>query len=461
MKSEKKVLVSETRKDEIEHANQLLKKGESHIPNVVVKIINFLTSHNIGFILSRNICVRNCLEARHERLRLGHKGIPLSDELKSLVFEIKDTGESEYISVHCRADMDIDFKKIREVLRREGTINELDEDCLNDIFGMECGTVNPFHLELQSNKLRTPQIFDKGVFKKVANLPGTMMTNAGDCNWAIEFDLNEIITIINSPIIEDITTPNKKITDYELPSRLNPKSIGIITGNGPDSGMELWRLINNEVVEIMGAHFLGDLSLPKVFMVSLPSMGLSMELDQREKATWKELSTAVNNMINFNVDILALACHTTHYFAEKIKELFEDKHRKFISMVDVVSNYISSNSINEFAFLGINYVADLGKWSGYSKLNQYSVEKLSQNTLRKFHELGYLVKQKGPYHKIFQQLIQLINNEIRSENIIIALTELSILYQSQRKMVRKTSHNVIDALELYGKAIARDSLEFS
>ena len=238
----------------------------------------------------------------------------------------------------------------------------------------------------------------------------------------------------------------------------NPKTIGIITGNGPDSGIALWEDINQYFVEILGVHFLGDISLPKVSILSVPAMGLSMELDRRETATWEALSEAIHQIKEQQVELLALACHTTHYFTDKIRAIFDSDGQRFISMPDVVVDYLDENEITELAILGIGYVADLGKWSAYSMLSKYQVEKLSASTLEKFRELGYEVKKMSQRHKSFLNLTRLLRHEVKSKNVIVALTELSILLQSQSKKERPSEKNIIDALELYAKAIAKASL---
>ena len=166
------------------------------------------------------------------------------------------------------------------------------------------------------------------------------MTNAGSHTWGLEFDAKDLVKSIKSHRTGKISLPNIELNDFELPQRLNPKSIGIITGNGPDSGIALWESINRNIVEILGPHFIGDISLPRVQVISVPAMGLSMELDQREEVTWEALSEAVIQLKNQNVELLALACHTTHYYSQKIKEIFQSNEQEFISMSDLVCDYV-------------------------------------------------------------------------------------------------------------------------
>ncbi len=453
------LILPKSKETELKSAKRLLKKDtEKEIPENVLTVINFFIENHIGFILSRNGFAGNCRDARYKRNRLGHTGIPLYDELKSIVGFARDrNGSKQIVAMHCRAHLSMNLERVMKVCDLQNEIAIFPEADLKEKYNIEFGTVNPVLLEIKSNH-EVLHVFDTSVLETVARFPGTMMTNAGDHTWGIEFDPRELVASIENKIIDTIAIPDTELEEFELPHRLNPKSIGIITGNGPDSGMALWQDINENIAEILGKHFIGDISLPKVFVVSVPAMGLSMELDQREQATWQALSEAVKQLADLDVELLVLACHTTHYFTNAIREIFEDDKRKFISMPEVVIKYIAENNITELAVLGINFVADLDQWSAYSELKKYKIEKLNYNTIRKLLDLGYLVKQMNQRYKGFQQLVGLLKNEVKSQNVIIALTELSILLESQGNKSRSSDKNIIDALELYAKAIAEESL---
>lgn len=455
------LIVPESIELELANARRLLHKNEENIPSHVAKVIEYCSAKKVGFILSRNLYAGNCRDARSKRFRLGHVGIPLYDELKSIVGLVKNKeGNTKIVAMHCRGHLAIDLEKASMLLDSKDIIRMLPEDEMRNLLNMEFGTVNPILLDIQSNQ-NVLHIFDSGILETVSRFPGTMMTNAGDHTWGIEFDPYGLVDSINNKIVDFIAIPDTDLKEFELPHRLNPKSIGIITGNGPDSGIALWEGINEFIVETLGSHFLGDISLPRVSVISIPAMGLSMELDQREHATWQALSEAVKQFKDQKIELLALADNTTHYFTNKIRELFDGGGQKFISMPETVLAYVEENNITELAILGINYVAELGQWSAYSGLNKYRVERLDHETIEKFHQLGYAVKKMSQRHKSFQQLIGLIRNEIKSRNVIIALTELSILLQGSGKSSRPSDKNIVDALEIYAKAIAAEALGMS
>jgi aspartate racemase len=441
---------------EIQKAKYLLKDSESEIPDSVMSIIKFCCSNNIGVILSRNVKVLSCKDARSNRIRLGHKGIPLFDELKSIVFRgYTHAGKEIIIAAHCRGHMNIITQRIVSIcsLCKEPEI--LPEEELKSRFDMQFGTVNPIILDLNSGGTII-NIFDVSLTEPLAKCPGTMMTNAGNHTWGIEIDPEVLIPKIRNGYIYDVAEADKELEYYEVPQLTNPKSIGIITGNGPDSGIALWSRINSYFSEMLGEHFLGDISLPKVSIVSLPAMGLSMELDKRDGATLETISEAINKMLSNDVDLLALACHTTHYYTDKIRNLFEKSDRRFISMPETVMNYIKNNNLTDLAIIGINYVANLQEYSAYSELKNFDIEVPSTEVLSKFHEIGYDIKKMKNLYPVFQKFTSLLRTDIKAENIIVALTELSILVESQKKKYKYK--NIIDPLDIYGKELSRLSL---
>ena len=441
---------------EIAKASLLVKNGESGIPQNVISVVRFCCEHHLGFILSRNTKVLSCKDARSNRVRLGHVGIPLFDELKSLVFKANDkNGNDCVIAAHCRGHMNIDVNRIVELFSLTSTPTILPENELSDRFGMVFGTVNPILFEANFHA-SVINVFDVGLTNTLAKCPGTMMTNAGDHTWGIELEPNMLIKVISGAVVDTIATLDKELDYFEIPQTVNPKSLGIITGNGPESGIAFWQKINSYFVKQLGTHFIGDVSLPKITVISLPAMGLSMELDKRDTATWETILEAISGMIQNNVEILSLACHTTHYYTSKIREVFEHNGRKFVSMPETTIDYIKQSKFTDIALLGIGYVANLQEYSAYAELKNLNVETVSNEVLAEFHKLGYEVKKMRNIQAAFQRFVNLIRTEIKAQNVVIALTELSILYGSQRR--RSNVKNIIDPLDVYAKEIAQQSL---
>jgi len=141
------------------------------------------------------------------------------------------------------------------------------------------------------------------------------------------------------------------------------------------------------------------------------------------------------------------------YFGPLIKEICDPKGVRYISIPEVTVNYINENGIKDFAFLGIKHVTDFENWSAFKELKNYTVEFLDEQTLKKIDDLAYIVKQGGTTEKGINKLRDLLNQTVKSDNVIIALTELSILFKTRTK--KSNSDRVyIDTLNLLARAIS-------
>jgi len=422
--------------------------GESEPPPAVLATSEFFERHGIWCLLGRNTKALSCKDAANKRYRLGKLGIPLEDELKSFLGQISGhDGGPRFVAVHCRGDQSLDMGKVRVALGAHGNIERLiTTDSSEETAGLY-GLVNPFFLAAGYDGEPVVQVFDRAVLDH-RGLPNTMMTNAGDRTWSVEFRPRDLIAALgNQAIVADVT---------EAPPvrREGPVAIGIITGNAPDSGIILWQYINWRVREVMGAKFQGDLSYPPVSVRSIPGLGLSMELDKRAEQVWEELEKAVRSLCEEGIRLLSLACHTNHYFTDRIRVIAKDHGATFVSVAEAVGGWVTHNQVPELTLVGINYVADLGKWSAYRNLREITrVEPLSAKGLERIHELGYQVKREGATEAGRNKLRSILNDEARTSHVVIALTELSILLDSQRKPA-KSGRVIVDALKIYGDEIA-------
>jgi aspartate/glutamate racemase/prolyl-tRNA editing enzyme YbaK/EbsC (Cys-tRNA(Pro) deacylase) len=435
--------------------NHLLKDDEKGLPEGVKKVIDFFDSNRLWFQLSRNLPAGNCRDAVNKRTRLGHTGIPLGHELKSFLGKFTNSkGNKQFIALHCRGNQELDFEKVNRTLNAKIGVSRLTDRELNRFMSTAFGLVNPFSIDGKNSKIPIIQVFDKSLERNNIS-PYTMMTNAGDLKWAIEFKPAQIISAIKNSLIEDIVINS----DWkQLNTEQKSVKIGIITGNAPESGILLWKQINQRVREKLNSNFLGDISFPHVIVESIPDMGLSMELDSREEETWEVLKSGIVSLCNQGVEILCIACNTTQYFTPAIQEITSGYGVKFISIPDVTLAYLENEKIKEFAFLGVKYVTDLeNDWSAFKALRKFKVETLSEKDLEMIHELAFNVKTDGITGTGINHLRDLLDNTTHLQNIVVALTEISILLENQKNKSKK-GRNYIDTLDILADAVANEYL---
>lgn len=417
-------------------------------PSPVVATVRFLSDHQVWFQLTRNPVVRSCREAAHHRRRLGTIGIPLFDELKSFLAVYHDnSGVRRTALLHCRADQELNFNKVAVALGATGPIDRLSEEDAQE-FGVQYGTVHPFRALDPRTEEPLRQIFDPAVLVR-GDPPYTMMTNAGALNWGIEFRPEQLISALadEGGAVSDITETRSKVPAAPVPA------IGIVTGNGPDSGMTLWTLLNAEIRERLGNRFHGDLSYPPVYVRSLPVMGLSMELDHRSEHVWELLSVEIEDLCRDGARVLALACNTTQFFGPRISAIAARYDATFVSMSDATIHHLRAIGADEVAMIGIRYVAELGEWSAYRELSQLRVETVAPEVLERIHKLAYRVKREGASNGARQQLGDILRQNIRSRFVVVALTELSLLLSTQASSSR-SEKILVDTLGLYAGAVA-------
>ena len=422
--------------------------GTETLPEAVLATSAFLEQLNIWHLFSRNLEARSCKDAANKRNRIGHQGICVDDELKSILGVYTDTlGNSRLAVAHCRGTAQLDFGKIRHKLGIEGHFQRLEETEMREL-DLDYGLVNPFQWQQGFNHLPVIQIFDTQT-QQDRSLPNTMMTNAGEFTWAVEFNCKELAEALpkNEVIIADIALEPNLIQPAVTP-------IGIITGNSPDSGIAFWQQINSAVQGRFGRYFNGDLTYPPVYVHSLPELGLSMELDAREQQVWKALEKTVRDLCQQGAKIITIACNTTPYFAPQIRAICAEFGAQFISIADAVKHYLVEHAITEVALVGISYVMDFDKFSAYRVLeDEAAVKRISAAGQQKIHDLAYQVKKEGATHAGLQRLRDVIRQETDAQYVVIALTELSVLLGNQKKNT-KSQRVLLDALSIYAQHIA-------
>lgn len=413
------------------------------ISNQVQANLDFLRTNDVWHVVSRNQPAESCPDAANKRNRLGHTGIPLSDELKSHVAYYETEKGRNYIAVHCRGHQPRDDAKVDRVVGFPTV--RVDPDDLEQTFGLRYGMVNPVFFATQPAVL---QIFDPSVLEPFFP-PYTMMTNAGDLETAIEFQPRELIDALPSVAVADVVVDSSRIFPQQ-------QCIGILTGNSSESGMELWQQMNSLIRDSDDVPCRGDTDFPRVVVQSLPEMGMSMELARREADVREVVLGGVRQLCRDGATAVAIACNTTQYFSDAVREICDDFGAQFVSLVDATGEVLRERGVTEFDLLGIGAVADFTKWSDFRRLaDEFRVYLPSERQIDAIELLGYEVKKKGGGDpKVINQLRDIVNSGIQSNTILIALTELSLVMKSQKRRSKSTDRVYIDTLEILAGRLA-------
>lgn len=432
-------------------------------PANVLAIQQLFEANSVWFVLGRNDPVTGCEDAANRRQCLGNEGIPLSRELKSyLGYYVDEAGRKQKVAVHCRAHHRIDFAKIRRALQINTDLERLVGDSSDEdgIYGL----VNPFGLELASQREEDCiiQLFDELLFTR-DELPHTLMTNAGDRTWSIEFRAEDLPGLLSAGRFS-------RADVVEKASPFHRPTIGLLTGNSPESGTLLWDAILKRVRTLRKAQpgkLTGDVYLPKIYVRSVPAMGMTMDLHLRRAQIWAEIGPEIEAMCKSlatddptKCNILTIACNTTPHFSPEIREVAERHNVRFLSIAEAVEDFLRSNAIREFTLLGIGYI-HRPKFSGYARLfhcGDFDIHMINELALKEIEDLAYDVKEDEPIHTCSQKLNSILKrHDMRRENVVIALTELSLIVVRTKWEVGKPVEDklgnrrlIIDAVQVYG-----------
>lgn len=419
------------------------------MPAKVRQALEFMRRHGVWHVLSRNSPATGCRDAAARRWRLGKQGIPLYDELKTLCMAADLPGGRSHVLLHTRANARVNLDAAARLLDVDRPLGRLSAEELHESHGIGYGTVNPF-----TAPKRFIHIFDADVLVPYT-APSTMMTNAGNPTWALEFEPTALVAALREAgaDVRVANIDNRSHPGHRLPS------FGIITGNGPESGMALWRHMNATIYRklLADGRLHGDLSYPRVLVHSLPEMGLSMELAQREEQVWRVVEAGVTQLCDAEISHLALACNTTPYFTERIRALCEPRGVVFVPIHEPAIQYIRDHRLDDLSILAIPVVAELGPYSAYRPLAEMHVRQVEPRALQALQELGYLVKRigtRGQDVKAMNKLRHVLRAGVKTRRVLIALTEISVLLERYPGFAQRLKGlEIIDPLEIYGAVL--------
>lgn len=222
--------------------------------------------------------------------------------------------------------------------------------------------------------------------------------------------------------------------------------LGIITGSGPDAGLDLWQKVLRANKQLLGEGYRGDLDAPQVHVMSVPALGLSMELELNDRQVWQVLSETACTLAE-QTDYYAIACNTLNYYQPQLEALGLDA--RLVSFSDVVIDMLQEQGITRVALLGAKPVTDLGVWSPYSRLKQVAEVEVPRNAAG-LHQLIYDVKAYGGNHpSVVDQFTELLA-DLDADVVLLACTELPLIPVCCDKQL-------VDVTDLVAQSLAEKS----
>lgn len=232
-----------------------------------------------------------------------------------------------------------------------------------------------------------------------------------------------------------------------MSSERHPGRIGIITGSGPEAGLDLWSKVLRANRERLGEGYLGDVSAPYTVIFSVPRLGLSMDLEQHEERLRDVLAdTAL--AIREHVDCFAIACNTLNYYEPFLRSLVQGP--RFISVGEVVAHHLAASKVTSVALLGASPALDLERYSPYRDL---PVAITLPSDVDALHALIHEVKLAGePTTELRARFAELLRS-VEADVVLLACTELPLIAEGV------TSHTLVDVTDLLAQGLVDFSLD--
>ncbi|WFU84969.1 aspartate/glutamate racemase family protein [Bradyrhizobium sp. CIAT3101] len=222
-------------------------------------------------------------------------------------------------------------------------------------------------------------------------------------------------------------------------------SIGIVAGSGPEAGIDLWSKVLARNQTLFGGDFRGDLDAPRVVVLSEPTLGLSMDLEENEEIVWHSLKQTIA-AIAVQADAYTIACNTLNLFAPRILSL--GLPGEFVSFQSALSAWVARHRVERIALLGAAPVTSLGPWSAYQSLQDIVAVETPSNAAE-LHNLILDVKRLGSRDPSLRPRLQTLVEGLKSDHVILACTELPLIsdIETGKKLIDVTdlvAHELVD-----------------
>jgi aspartate racemase len=198
--------------------------------------------------------------------------------------------------------------------------------------------------------------------------------------------------------------------------------LGIISGSGPDAGVQLWETLIRRARETIGARYRGDVDSPHVAIISDPVLGYSMDLQRHEQLVTEHLGEALLT-IDKQADVYAIACVTLHALLPKLDTI--KRKGTLISVTDSIVSYAKKKSLRSVAVISAESLPR-EKSVLLQRLSEFlSIEVPTDPKV--VHALVMDIKRLGGTNQSVVSRFQKLVNSLNSETVILACTDLPLV----------------------------------
>jgi aspartate racemase len=221
-------------------------------------------------------------------------------------------------------------------------------------------------------------------------------------------------------------------------------AIGIVTGSGPEAGLDLWAKILNANRAYRGSEFRGDLDAPRVHICSSPLLGLSMDMQTHEAAVWRELRGILQRMDDL-ASYICISCYTLHVFEPRIRAL--NLHAEFVSLIDVVTEHLKSTRPDRVGLLTAGAIPPAECPLQVTLRQHFEVEVVA-NTSR-VRRLVFAIKSMGPADPGVIREYEEVLSDLESHTIVLGCSELPLVPVDAR------DRDLVDGTALLAQTLVR------
>ncbi len=404
------------------------------------EVLGLLRRRGAWYRESSNPPVRSCAEAARHRHRLGQVGIPLCDELKSLLYSYRHASSGrQYVMLHCRGHQAVDLAKVQRVVG--GPVEAVPAAELALLFNAEYGSVTPL-VYVDRGDLR--HLVEETVLIRFYP-PYTMMTNAGDLEHAVEFRATELFAALPETQVVDLVRDEDKIVPRHV--------LGILTGDPPESGLLLWQKVNERIRADRRISFRPDVGFPRLVVESVPELAVTAEIEDRWADAREAVIAGVERLCVAGVSVVGVASSATQHLARDIESVCHRHGAEFISPAAELGTYLRREGITSFDLLGTDTLKDLGGLSDLGRaLRGLDAHLPDPRQVKHLARLARDVKRDVISPAAVNHLRDVLNDATETDVVVLALTELSVLQSRLRK--QRSDKRIIDVLDVVADRIA-------